>query len=76
MDERVNRFRIAAMTIGSFLAFFIFGVVDVLKGSTLSSVLEEMQFNYTQGGHIVMAAYFGFVVSTLTIMPPVFRATD
>lgn len=65
MDERRNRFRIIAMTIGSFLAFFTFGVVDVLKGSTLSSVLDEMQYSYSRGGFIVMAAYFGFVVSSL-----------
>lgn len=65
MDERTNRSRILATTVGAFLAFFIFGVVDVLKGSTLSAVLEEMGFSYSLGGLIVMAAYFGFVVSTL-----------
>lgn len=65
MDDRSNRARIVVMTIGSFLAFFIFGVVDVLKGSTLSAVLDDMRFSYTRGGLIVMAAYFGFVVATL-----------
>lgn len=54
------------MTAGSFLAFAIFGVIDVLKGSTLSAMLKEMGFSYSTGGIIVMAAYFGFVVSTLS----------
>lgn len=65
MDEGRNRTRVVAMTVGSFLAFFLFGVLDVLKGSTLSAVLEEMRFSYSQGGFIVMAAYLGFVVATL-----------
>lgn len=53
------------MTIGSFFAFFVFGFVDVLRGSTLSSVLEEMGYSYSRGGIIVMAAYFGFVAASL-----------
>lgn len=65
MTDSVNRRQAWMMTIGSFVAFFVFGVIDVLKGSTLSSVLEEMGFSYSLGGAIVMAAYFGFVVATL-----------
>lgn len=65
MDENRNRMRVLAMTVGAFLAFFLFGVLDVLKGSTLSAVLEEMKFSYSQGGVIVMAAYLGFVAGTL-----------
>lgn len=65
MEEASNRNRVIVMTIGSFLAFFIFGAVDVLKGSTLSAVLDEMEYSYSRGGLIVMAAYFGFVVATL-----------
>lgn len=60
-----NRARARAMTVGSFMAFFLFGVIDVLKGSTLSAVLEETGFSYSIGGFIVMAAYFGFVISSL-----------
>ena len=65
MTGSSRRFRVWAMTIGGFLAFFIFGVVDVLKGSTLSAVLDEMGYSYSRGGLIVMTAYFGFVVATL-----------
>ncbi len=65
MDEQRNRFRIILMTLGAFFVFFTFGVIDVLKGSTLSAMLDEMQYNYSQGGFIVMAAYFGFVVAAL-----------
>ena len=66
MDDVQNRRRIVIMTIGAFLGFFIFGVVDVLKGSTIPAVLEEMKFTYSEGGFIVMAAYFGFVAAALT----------
>lgn len=64
MNEN-KRTGVLAMTIGSFMAFFLFGMVDVLKGSTLSAVLEEMGFSYTTGGFIVMAAYFGFMTASL-----------
>ncbi|MDR3211336.1 MAG: MFS transporter [Planctomycetota bacterium] len=60
-----QRRRVVAMTLGSFLAFFILGLVDVLKGSTISAVLSDQQFSYTQGGFIVMSSYLGFVVATL-----------
>lgn len=66
MNEQ-NRGRILAMTLGSFLAFFVFGFVDVMKGSTLSAVLEEMDYTYSRGGLIVMMAYLGFVVSSLGV---------
>ncbi|MCC8116256.1 MAG: MFS transporter [Planctomycetes bacterium] len=65
MDNRTNRFRILAMTIGAFLTFFTFGFIDVLKGSTLPAVLDEMGYSYSRGGVIVMAAYFGFCVASL-----------
>ncbi len=65
MDNRTNRFRIIAMTIGAFLTFFTFGFIDVLKGSTLPAVLDEMGYSYSRGGVIVMAAYFGFCVASL-----------
>ncbi len=60
-----NRGRILAMTIGNFLAFLVFGAVDILKGSTLFAVLDETGFSYSTGGLVVMASYFGFFVSTL-----------
>lgn len=60
-----NRNRIIAMTIGTFLAFFTFGVYDVLKSTTISSILDEMQYSYSRSGLIIMASYFGFVVASL-----------
>lgn len=63
--DNTHRRRAALMTFGSFFAFFIFGVIDILKGSTLSSVLEDMGFTYSRGGLIIMSAYFGFVASSL-----------
>ncbi len=60
-----NRGRILAMTVGSFLAFLIFGAIDILKGSTLFAVLDETGYSYSRGGLIVMASYFGFFLATL-----------
>jgi fucose permease len=53
------------ITIGSFVAFFLFGWVDNLKGPTLPSVLQELDFNYSQGGTLVLSAYVGFLIATL-----------
>lgn len=56
---------IRRITIGSFIAFFLFGFADNLKGPTLPAVLQELHFNYAQGGTLVFGAYFGFLIATL-----------
>jgi Fucose permease len=60
-----NRTSIIATTIGTFLAFFTFGTYDVLKSTTISSILDEMQYSYSRSGLIILASYFGFVVASL-----------
>ena len=57
------------LTAGGFFAFFIFGFVDNLKGPTFPNLLDELQFNYAQGGGILLGAYLGFVVATLLAGP-------
>ncbi len=53
--------------IGSMLGYLLFGLFDSLKGSTLSSLLEEMNFNYSLGGTIVMGQYAGYFAATLFV---------
>jgi fucose permease len=57
------------LTAGSFFAFFVFGFVDNLKGATLSSVLRDLDFSYSQGGAILLSAYVGFLIATLASGP-------
>ncbi len=53
------------LTIGGILSFFIFGLFDSLKGSTLSALLKELDFDYSLGGTIVMGQYAGYLVASL-----------
>ena len=53
------------LTAAGFFSFFIFGFVDNLKGSTLSSLLVDLDFSYAQGGSILLGAYLGFFIATL-----------
>jgi len=54
-------------TIGCFISFFLFGFVDNLKGPTIPSILRDLSFNYSIGGTIILANYFGFLLATLFI---------
>lgn len=52
-------------TASAFFCTFIIGFVDNLKGPTLPALLKEMNFSYSQGGTILLAAYLGFFAATL-----------
>lgn len=54
------------LTIGAFFAFFIFGFSDNLKGPVLPALLDDMNFNYSLGGTILMGIYAGFMAATLS----------
>jgi FHS family glucose/mannose:H+ symporter-like MFS transporter len=56
---------IGLLTAASFLAFFIFGFTDNLKGSTIPEVLKDLDLNYSQGGTILLGVYLGFLIATL-----------
>jgi FHS family glucose/mannose:H+ symporter-like MFS transporter len=55
----------ARLTVGGFLSFFVFGFVDNLKGPVLPELLRAENFSYSQGGTLMLAAYFGFILATL-----------
>lgn len=52
------------LTIGSVLSLLVFGLFDSLKGSTISSLLGEMELSYSLGGAIVMGQYAGYFAAT------------
>ncbi len=59
------RTHIKLLTLGGFLAFFVFGFIDNLKGPLLPELLRSGDFSYSQGGTILFVGYLGFIVSTL-----------
>lgn len=54
------------LTIGAFFAFLVFGLSDNLKGPTLPALLADLNINYSTGGTILLGAYLGFMIATLT----------
>jgi FHS family glucose/mannose:H+ symporter-like MFS transporter len=70
MVSRANRLtRISLITYGAFLAFFLFGFADNLKGPILPALLDDLALSYSTGGTIVMGAYLGFLIATLLTGP-------
>jgi FHS family glucose/mannose:H+ symporter-like MFS transporter len=60
---------IKLVTYGAFLAFLIFGFVDNLKGPTLPTLLDDLNFSYSAGGTLVLCSYLGFLIATLATGP-------
>ena len=54
----------AAFTLGSIFCLFLFGLFDSLKGSTLSTILKDLNLSYSLGGTIVLGQYGGYFLST------------
>lgn len=65
MINKPSRTTILLLTAGCFLAFFIFGFTDNLKGPTLPAMLAELNINYGMGGNIFFGEYLGFLIATL-----------
>jgi FHS family glucose/mannose:H+ symporter-like MFS transporter len=65
MQNKPNHLTVSLLTAGCFLAFFIFGFTDNLKGPTLPAMIEELKIDYGTGGNIFFSLYFGFLVATL-----------
>jgi len=61
--------QVKLITYGAFLAFFLFGFADNLKGPTLPALLEELNLSYSSGGTILFGAYLGFLIATLLTGP-------
>ena len=63
--QRPSTTTIFLLTAGCFLAFFVFGFTDNLKGSTLPAMLAEMHIDYGAGGNLFFGEYLGFLITTL-----------
>jgi fucose permease len=53
------------LTAACFLAFFVFGFTDNLKGPTLPAMMAELKIPYGTGSNILFGEYLGFLVATL-----------
>jgi len=65
MQIKPSKTTIFLLTAGCFLAFFVFGFTDNLKGPTLPAMLAELNFSYGTGGNIFFGEYLGFLIATL-----------
>jgi FHS family glucose/mannose:H+ symporter-like MFS transporter len=55
------------LTVAGFLAFFLFGFIDNIKGPLLPSLLESGGFSDSQGGTILLVGYIGFILATVSV---------
>jgi MFS transporter, FHS family, glucose/mannose:H+ symporter len=65
MQTKPSKTVIFLLTAGCFLAFFVFGFTDNLKGPTLPPMLAELNITYGTGGNIFFGEYLGFLIATL-----------
>jgi len=63
--QNASQLKIILITSICFLAFFLFGFTDNLKGPTLPAMLAEMNINYATGGNIFFGEYLGFLIATM-----------
>jgi FHS family glucose/mannose:H+ symporter-like MFS transporter len=63
--QNASQLKIILITSICFLAFFLFGFTDNLKGPTLPPMLAELNINYATGGNIFFGEYFGFLIATM-----------
>ena len=60
-----SKYKAILITSVCFLAFFLFGFTDNLKGPTLPALLAELNITYGTGGNIFFGEYFGFLIATM-----------
>jgi MFS transporter, FHS family, glucose/mannose:H+ symporter len=63
--QNASQLKIVLITSICFLAFFLFGFTDNLKGPTLPAMLTELNINYATGGNIFFGEYLGFLIATM-----------
>jgi MFS family permease len=63
--QNASQLKLILITSICFLAFFLFGFTDNLKGPTLPAMLAEMNINYATGGNIFFGEYLGFLIATM-----------
>jgi FHS family glucose/mannose:H+ symporter-like MFS transporter len=61
------------VTIGAFAAFFLFGVLDNLKGPAIPFIIKELGINYSLMGNVLGLEYIGFFIATLIAGIAIFR---
>jgi fucose permease len=63
--QKTSQYKTILITAICFLAFFLFGFTDNLKGPTLPAMLAELKIGYGTGGNIFFGEYFGFLIATM-----------
>ena len=63
--QKNSQLTVILITSICFLAFFLFGFTDNLKGPTLPAMLAELNINYATGGNIFFGEYLGFLIATM-----------
>lgn len=53
------------VTAGAFFGFFLFGVLDNVKGSAIPSIMRDVHITYSAMGTILFFEYVGFFTATL-----------
>jgi fucose permease len=61
------------VTTGAFAAFFMFGVLDNLKGPAIPFIIKELGINYSLMGNVLGLEYIGFFIATLIAGVAIFR---
>ena len=64
---RMDKRTVKLMTLANFICFIIYGFVDNLKGSTLSSILLDQNFGHTSGGSLILWSNLGSVLAVIII---------
>ena len=64
MNTEMSKRQVWVVTIGCFLSYFLFGLVDNMKGQTLPVLMEDGAYSYSTGGTIIFSEYTGFFIAT------------
>ena len=63
MKANMGKRQIWVITAGCFLSYFLFGLIDNMKGQTLPALMDDVGCGYSIGGTIVFSEYTGFFIA-------------
>lgn len=63
MKANMGKRQIWVITVGCFLSYFLFGLIDNMKGQTLPALMDDVGCGYSIGGTIVFSEYTGFFIA-------------
>ncbi len=63
MKTIMSKQQSCVITIGCFLSYFLFGLIDNMKGQTLPTLLDDTGYSYSVGGTIILSEYTGFFLA-------------